>query len=788
MPRCDMHVHSMYSRATGYWFLRALQAPESFTPPELLYEKARDRGMDFVTITDINTIEGVMRIIDLPGTFTGEEIRTFLHGSRAAVHILAYGFDPADHDEMSRLRESFEDLTDFLSDRGIPFALAHPFHSEGPSPAYAELALAMRRCPLVEALNGSRLAAENAMVAPSVGIVRGDPGFAGFIGGSDDRCGRFIGNAFTAVPRAATAGEFLKEVASGRGAPGGASGSAIRSAYSTYSIAYSFYRERLQAQKLPLFASAAADRMFGPGRPEPPTLWQKADLALHSLYHRTLSSPDPGPESFLLEELLEIGKDLWARGEPRGEDIDERTFRIFSNTTNRLIDRLSGLLFRRITDGKFLEAFEAVSALIPVLLLNAPYPMSFFNMRRGRRAAAEFAAGTPGCSPPPSSGARAWFTDTIDDLNGVSRTLQKFSRLAFDSGRKLAVIASQERPLSFEGWVVNFPPVREFPVPDYESKMLAIPPFLDLLRFVEDNDFEALYISTPGPVGLSALLISKLLGIPSFGIYHTDLPRHVNQISRDGHMGEFAATAMGWFYSATDHVMVPSRYYMEELDKLGVPRQKMTIFPRGIDTGAFSPSWRDPGFFGRFGASEGSVRLVYVGRVSREKDLDVLAEAFLAARAEFPDIELFIVGDGPYLAELTLGLSGRGCHFCGILRGDDLSRAYASADVFVFPSTTDTFGNVVLEAAASGVPSIVTDMGGPMEIIEPGVSGVVARGRDVEGFASAILAMARDASLRKGMGEAARRRAMERTWEKAFDAVWDAMPEPGAGAGGGSGS
>ncbi|MGB4083432.1 MAG: hypothetical protein WBK62_09290, partial [Candidatus Fermentibacter daniensis] len=344
MPRCDMHVHSMHSKATGYWFLRALQAPESFTPPELLYEKARDRDMDFVTITDINTIDGVMRIIDQPGVFTGEEIRTYLHGSRAVLHILAYGFDLADHDEISRLRESFEDLTEFLSDRGILFALAHPFHSEGPSPTHEELASAMRRCPLVESLNGSRLAAENAMVESVVRSVRGDPDFQGFIGGSDDRCGRFIGNAFTAVPEAGTPVEFLAALAAGRGSPGGASGTAIRSAYSIYSIAYSFYRERMQQHELPLFASAAADRMFGPGRPEPPTLWQKADLALHSLYHKTLASPDPGPESFLLEELLEIGKDLWARGEPRGEDIDERTFRIFSNTTNRLIDRLSGLL------------------------------------------------------------------------------------------------------------------------------------------------------------------------------------------------------------------------------------------------------------------------------------------------------------------------------------------------------------------------------------------------------------------------------------------------------------
>lgn len=776
MPRCDMHVHSMHSKATGYWFLRALQAPESFTPPELLYEKARDRDMDFVTITDINTIDGVMRIIDQPGVFTGEEIRTYLHGSRAVLHILAYGFDLADHDEISRLRESFEDLTEFLSDRGILFALAHPFHSEGPSPTHEELASAMRRCPLVESLNGSRLAAENAMVESVVRSVRGDPDFQGFIGGSDDRCGRFIGNAFTAVPEAGTPVEFLAALAAGRGSPGGASGTAIRSAYSIYSIAYSFYRERMQQHELPLFASAAADRMFGPGRPEPPTLWQKADLALHSLYHKTLASPDPGPESFLLEELLEIGKDLWARGEPRGEDIDERTFRIFSNTTNRLIDRLSGLLVKRITNSKFLEAFEAVSALLPVLLLNAPYPMSFFNMRKGRRAAAEFASLTPGCAPPASSGARVWFTDTIDDLNGVSRTLQKFSRLSFETDRKLAVVASQEKPLSFEGWVVNFHPVREFPVPDYESKMLAIPPFLDLLRFVEDNDFEAIYISTPGPVGLSALLISKLLGIPSFGIYHTDFPKHVNQISRDGHMGEFAAMVMGWFYSATDHVMVPSRYYMDELEKLGVPRPRMSIFPRGIDSSAFSPRWRDERFFERFGASEGSVKLVYVGRVSREKDLDVLAEAFLAARTEFEKLELFIVGDGPYLNELARSLSGRGCYFCGILKGEDLSRAYASADIFVFPSTTDTFGNVVLEAAASGAPSIVTDMGGPMEIIEPGVSGIVAKGRDVASFAEAILLLARDPGRRAGMGEAGRQRVLCRTWEKAFDMIWNIAP------------
>ncbi len=776
---CDMHVHSMYSKATGYWFLRALQAPESYTPPELVYERARERDMTFVTITDINSIEGVSRILHLPGVFTGGEIRTYLHESRNPLHILVYGFDPADHDEMMRLRDSFEDLSEFLVDRGIPFAFAHPFHFEGSPMAYGDFCRVVRTCPLIESMNGTRLGGENELVAPLVRAIRGDPGFQGFTGGSDDRCGKFIGQTHTSVEEALDPADFLRRLTASGGTPGGSGGNAVRSAYSAYSIAYSFYRERMQAQQLPVFAAAAADRLFGVEPGGPPTLWQKADMALHEMYHRASRSGDPGPESFILAELLEVGKDLWSKGRPR-EDIDERTYRIFSSTTNRLLDRFGALLVRRMADGRLLEAFEALSALLPVMLLNAPYPMAYFNLRKGRRAAREFSERTPGCSLPKGSGAKAWFTDTIDDLNGVSRTLQQFSKLSVEQGRRLAVVACQGRPLSFEGWVVNFPPVREFQVPDYESKSLSVPPFLDLLRFVDENDFEAIYISTPGPVGLTGLAVAKLLGIPAVGIYHTDYPRHVNQISRDSHMGEFAAAAMGWFYTATDLVMVPSRYYMRELENLGIPPRKMTIFPRGIDLEAFSPVWRDEAFFQRHGGSPGSTRLLYVGRVSREKDLDVLAEAFLAARGRVPDLELFVVGDGPYLGELNTRLSGRGCRFCGVLRGADLSRAYASADLFVFPSTTDTFGNVVLEAHASGLPAIVTDMGGPMEIIVPGETGLAVRGRDQGALAEAIVRLSTDGAMRRRMSLRARELATSRTWAKAFGQVWEAA---GAGIG-----
>jgi glycosyltransferase involved in cell wall biosynthesis len=755
-----------------------LQAPESLTPPDLVYERAKRRGMDFVTITDLNSIDGVMSIAHLPGVLTGEEVRTTLHGSRAVVHILVYGLTPADHDEICRARDCFEDLAALLAERSLPFALAHPLvFPGGGSLTFEDFRAVVRTTGLVETLNGHRPQMESEVLPHVVRAVRDEPGFCAFTGGSDDHCGRFIGQTWTSVPGATTPAGFLDGLREGRCSPGGSAGGALKAAYSVYSIAYSFYRDRMLAKKLPHFASAAADRFFMSGPAPEPTLWHRLDHALHSVYHKAVSTSDPGPEAFLLEELLEVGRDLWADARDSSERIDERTFQILSSTTNRLLDRFGGLLLKRITDGRIFDAIEAASALIPVLLLNAPYPIAYSSAARGRKALAGYRSQLPGLDMPRrGQGARAWVTDTIDDLNGVSRTLQKISRVAVAEGKRLAVITSQSRPLSFEGWVVNLPPVREFAVPDYESKTLAIPPMLEMLRFLEENDFESIYISTPGPVGVAALLAAKLLGIPTTGIYHTDYPRHVMQIVQDGHLGGFATAATGWFYSATDLVMVPSRYYMKELETLGIPRTRMKLFPRGIDLECFAPCWRDESFFPRYGGSPDSVKLVYIGRVSREKDLDILADSLPLLRAGGRNVELFVVGDGPYLSELSEKLQGRGGHFCGVMKGEDLSRAYASADIFVFPSTTDTFGNVVLEAQASGVPAVVTDMGGPMEIIQPGLTGLIARGRDVASFTEAVARLCDDAALRAVMRTASRENAASRTWENAFRTIWDDAP------------
>ncbi|MGM0627240.1 MAG: glycosyltransferase [Candidatus Fermentibacterota bacterium] len=772
---CDIHVHSNHSRETSLWILRSLKVPESLTPPELVYEKAMERGMDFVTITDINTIDGVMSISHHDNVFVSEEVGVRLPGREAVIHLLVLGIEPAQHEEIVRLREDFHSLMDYLEEQGVATAMAHPFHFPGAPLTAEDFREVLGRISLVEGINGGRSRVENEAVREVVGSL--DPA-VGFVGGSDDHCGRFLGLTHTGVTGAETVEEYLEGIRRGEGLPGGQHGSAIRGAYSVYSIAYSFYRDRMLSKKVPRITTEAADRFFRPGlsSESEPTLWHRADGVLHKVLGRAVAGSEL--EEFVNDQLLEIGKDLWINSSDLGGTIDERTFEIMNNLTNRFAERFITMLASRMEKGRILEAMEAITALAPLLMLSAPYPLFYFISRRGREAVRRISRELTGRELGRlDSGRRAWFTDTIDDLNGVSRTLQRYSGLALETGRELAVLSCQSRPVSFPGWVVNFKPIKEFPIPDYSSKTLSIPPFLEMLRFVDENGIGMLYISTPGPVGLVALGIGKLLGIPCVGIHHTDFARHVNQIVQDARMGEIAGSYTGWFMGAMDRVLVPSGYYMDDLQQQGVPRERMRLFPRGIDSGRFSPGHRDPDFFGRFGGSPDSFKLVYVGRVSREKDLDVLAQALHLLRGRGRNVELFVVGDGPYLGEMVRELTGKGGFFTGILKGDELYAAYASGDLFVFPSTTDTYGNVVLEAHASGLPAVVTDMGGPREIIDPERTGIIVAGRDPEALAGGVERLMDNPERLGEMSRKARKLAEGKSWRAAFDATWTTQVE-----------
>jgi glycosyltransferase involved in cell wall biosynthesis len=189
----------------------------------------------------------------------------------------------------------------------------------------------------------------------------------------------------------------------------------------------------------------------------------------------------------------------------------------------------------------------------------------------------------------------------------------------------------------------------------------------------------------------------------------------------------------------------------------------------------FDPSKRDRGFWVSRGLGESEVGLLFVGRVSKEKNLDVLVAALRRLSKEGVRVRPLIVGNGPYMGEMKRLLKGG--IFTGYLGGEELAQAYASADMFVFPSTTDTFGNVILEAQASGIPVVVSDVGGPRDLVEHGVDGLITRGLDASDLAAAIRQLAGDEGLRRKMGAAGRSRVEGRDWAEAFERFWSASPE-----------
>jgi glycosyltransferase involved in cell wall biosynthesis len=218
--------------------------------------------------------------------------------------------------------------------------------------------------------------------------------------------------------------------------------------------------------------------------------------------------------------------------------------------------------------------------------------------------------------------------------------------------------------------------------------------------------------------------------------------------------------------------LCPLQSTRRELVARGIRADKIALYPRGVDVHRFTPE-KPNGFYEQRCGVQADVKLLYVGRVSKEKNLDIRAEAYDRVRVQHPRTHLVVVGEGPYLEDMRRQLRRHPCTFTGTLTGDDLVKAYAAADLFVFPSTTDTFGNVILEAQACGLPVVVTDQGGPKENMRPDKTGLVVPGNDSAALAAALHRLLASRSMRSAMGQEARRFMTARSFEAAFLETWE---------------
>jgi glycosyltransferase involved in cell wall biosynthesis len=365
----------------------------------------------------------------------------------------------------------------------------------------------------------------------------------------------------------------------------------------------------------------------------------------------------------------------------------------------------------------------------------------------------------------------AHFTDTFHEINGVALTLRTQSTIAHRRAMDMILVTCYPDQPAYQERVSNFRPVGVYHLPEYEEQQLVCPPFLEMLDYCYREKFPQIHTATPGPVGLAALAIARLLKLPISGTYHTAIPQYAQALTSDSGITELTWRYTLWYYDQLDIVYAPSESTRQELISKGLNGKKIRVYPRGIDTERFHPTKRN-GFFSGYPQLANKIKLLYVGRVSKEKNLPLLVSVVRQVHQAGVPVGLVVVGDGPYKAQMMEETQGLPVEFCGYLIGEALTAAYASSDIFVFPSTTDTFGNVVLEAQASGLPVIVTDAGGPQENLDPGITGLVVRGNDSQALADAINGLAENGKLRRKMGRAARHYAKARSFEAAFLKTW----------------
>ncbi len=768
--RADLHVHSKASNRPTEWILRQFGAPESFTEPREVYRLCRERGMDFVTLSDHDTVAGALEIAHLPGVFLSEEVTVEFPEDGCEIHCLAIGITEAQHREIQELRRNIYELRDYFVANSILHSVAHPLYRVNDMLTLDQVEKLLVLFNRFEGRNGIHDRRGNDLVRRIFGSLTREvveslaerhgltpqgatPWIKSFTGGSDDHGGHYIATTWTettaALDTPATLPQFFAALAAGHHQPGGENGSSLRLTQSLYTLAQEYYR-----------------RQFPLG------LGNRRD-----------------PFSELLRSLG-LGGVRASAGQRRrifgaATPADRVTFENANRASQEVAAALMDGFSKNLRRGRLAESLAAAAAQIaPLAVTVAPYLVALQAQHKDSDLLEAAALRFLGERPEEGArggrgGKKAWFTDTLTDINGVAKTVRTLAGLARQRGRRLAAITCGEAtpPLDLE--VVDFAPFAQFPIPGYESQTLKLPPLLAVLEHCERERYDEILISTPGPLGLVGLAAGKLLGIPVTGIYHTDFPLYVRHLSGSATLEEMTWTYMRWFFGRMDRLFVSSRCYLDLLAAHGLEAKRMSLLPRGVDAEFFHPGKRDPRFWSRFGIN-GVFKFLYVGRVSREKNLDALMDSFAELLASGRHAQLVVVGDGPYLKELAGRHRRPEILFTGFLHGEDLARAYAGADVFVFPSTTDTFGNVVLEAQAAGLPAIVSDRGGPREIVLPGVSGLVVDPAAPGAWSAAMGQLFDDPGRIAEMSARAVANARRHGWERLLEQLF-ADPAPTAG-------
>lgn len=339
------------------------------------------------------------------------------------------------------------------------------------------------------------------------------------------------------------------------------------------------------------------------------------------------------------------------------------------------------------------------------------------------------------------------------EVNGVAMTVARLVEGLHERHHDVQLIRPRPSAAQEGGLQPRFQEVllRGIPVPRYPHLRMGLPSKRTLIRLWSTRRPDVIHIATEGPLGWSALQAGRHLRIPVTSDFRTNFHAYSEHYGA-GWLRKPIMAYLRRFHNATRRTFVPTEALRAELESQGF--RDVSVVARGVDTARFSPSRRDRELRASWGASDDTLVVICVGRLAAEKNLELLVRSVEAIEADGVRCRLVLVGDGP----LRSSLSAR-CPravFAGQRGGTDLAAHYASADLFIFPSLTETFGNVVTEAMASALPVLAFDHAAAATLIQPPANGLLVRPGDVEGFVAQAVRAARDRAGLGAMGGSAR--------------------------------
>lgn len=310
--------------------------------------------------------------------------------------------------------------------------------------------------------------------------------------------------------------------------------------------------------------------------------------------------------------------------------------------------------------------------------------------------------------------------------------------------------------------------VRSVPLPFEHEYRLPAGLSRPLRRQLLAEPDSLIHLGAPDTLGVSCLRFAARCGLPVVSSFHSNIVSYFRYLGLPRVLERLGWAYFRWFYGRCDQVYVPTESMQAELERHGV-RANYLLWPRGVDRERFSPSHRSQEWRSELDIAPRDVVVLFVARLKWEKNLKVLCEILQRLHTGSERITSVIVGDGVAYGHLTRTLPRT--RFTGRLSGSALATAYASSDIFLYPSTTDTFGNVTLEAMASGLPTVCADAPGSRSLVQPGTTGYLADPDSIEQFVECVMRLADDETLRGRMSQAALRASADYDWDSVMRAI-----------------